>query len=157
MCGLKSQEMVFTASFAKQQIFFQVTMALLRPLFKPCLAYNVKRRVTLMCGLKCQEMAFKWHLQLLWLNIFLGDDPPDPLSVTGLVFGTLIFSGLFVSCHSQLDLLLHLPAFGDLPVWQSLKQSKETAQVHFWACHHYCILFLKIILQPTIKHLGINR
>ena len=43
--------------------------------------FSVKRRGMLVCGLKCQEMAFKWHLQLLWLNNFLGEDPPDPLSV----------------------------------------------------------------------------
>ena len=47
--------------FCKNKKFFQVTMALPRPLLKPCLACNVKRRVMLVCGLKCQEMAFKWH------------------------------------------------------------------------------------------------
>ena len=75
-------------------------MTLLRPLLKPCLVCNVTRRVMLVCGLKCQEMAFKWHLQLLWLKIFLGEDPsppPTPLSVTGLVLGT--FSDFSVSGH----------------------------------------------------------
>ena len=41
--------------------------------------FNVKRRMMLVCGLKCQEMAFKWHnLQLLWLKKFRGGplDPP---------------------------------------------------------------------------------
>ena len=51
-----------------------------------------------MCGLKCQEMAFTASLAKRFSG---GRTPHTPLSVTGLLLATLIFSDFFVSGHSH--------------------------------------------------------